>query len=297
MSHETADDALKSCFVIAPIGEEGGPVRIRSDQILNYIIKPVATAVGYSVTRADQIADPGMIDRQILQHIVESDLVVADLTGHNPNVFYELAVRHMLARPTITLIAQKDSLPFDVIQNRTIKIDHNDLDSVDKAKQQLQEAIQATERNPTAQDNPVSFAVELARLSSSENPEDQSTATMMEMHSDLLNGFDRLEQLLQQEDPEDIELFLLTYAQVMQIGLTANKAHSNVSGLITLADDIDSELGDIYGMLGELLAHARSLRSLLRERLPSEIRNQASLKPYHQQRRRLVELARDEYDE
>jgi hypothetical protein len=56
------------------------------------------------VFRADQIDTPGMTTSQVLRAVQESDLVVADLTGHNPNVFYELAVRHAVENSVIHVI-------------------------------------------------------------------------------------------------------------------------------------------------------------------------------------------------
>ena len=84
---------MKICFVIAPIGEETSDTRKRSDQVLRHIIAPSVLKHGYQAIRADQIAEPGMIASQVIQHIVEDALVAADLTDWNPNVFYELSRR------------------------------------------------------------------------------------------------------------------------------------------------------------------------------------------------------------
>lgn len=84
----------KVCFVIAPIGEEESETRKRSDQVLKHIITAPVEGLGYEVIRADKISEPGIITSQIIEYIVDADLVVADLTERNPNVFYELALRH-----------------------------------------------------------------------------------------------------------------------------------------------------------------------------------------------------------
>lgn len=81
----------KICFVIAPIGEEGSDIRRRSDQVFKHIIAPAAKDCGYETIRADKISEPGIITSQVILHLVEDALVIADLTGRNPNVFYELA--------------------------------------------------------------------------------------------------------------------------------------------------------------------------------------------------------------
>ena len=63
------------------------------------VIDEVAEKKKYEVIRSDQISEPGDITSQIIQHLFDDEIVVADLTDHNPNVFYELAVRHMLGKP------------------------------------------------------------------------------------------------------------------------------------------------------------------------------------------------------
>ena len=84
----------KTCFVISPIGEPESDTRKRADKILKYVIDPSVERRGYKAVRADHISEPGMITSQVIQHIVDDDLVIADLTDRNPNVFYELALRH-----------------------------------------------------------------------------------------------------------------------------------------------------------------------------------------------------------
>ena len=93
--------ADKSCFFIAPIGEPGTVVRRDSDQVLRHIVRPAASRAGFDAVRADEIAEPGIITSQVIERIVESPLVIADLSGHNPNVFYELAIRHVIRKPYV----------------------------------------------------------------------------------------------------------------------------------------------------------------------------------------------------
>src|SRR5947209_17192970 len=114
------DVSSKKCFVIAPIGELGSPERKRSDVIYKYVISPAVESCEYKPLRADRIPDPGIITQQVIQHIVEADLVIADLTGRNPNVFYELAICHALRKPFIQLLQSGEILPFDVASTRTI---------------------------------------------------------------------------------------------------------------------------------------------------------------------------------
>jgi hypothetical protein len=113
------------CFVIAPIGDDESEQRKHSDMVLEALIRR-AMEKDWEVVRADQIAAPGMISAQVIEHLLRSGLVIADLSFHNPNVYYELAIRHVIGRPTVHLIRKGDAIPFDLKDFRTITIDTDD---------------------------------------------------------------------------------------------------------------------------------------------------------------------------
>ena len=181
-----AEKDLSICFVIAPIGADGSDVRTRSDQVLRHIIAPAAKECGYDTIRADQISEPGLITSQVIQHIVEDPLVIADLTGHNPNVFYELAVRHALKKPVVQIIDTWESIPFDVAASRMVHVDHHDLDSATRAREEIIKQIRAVERNPGDVDTPISVAIELKSLKQSDNPLEKSNAEIISMLQKLM---------------------------------------------------------------------------------------------------------------
>jgi hypothetical protein len=92
----------KLCFVVSPIGAEDSKERIHADWVLDRIIKPVmARFEGYYVKRADQDARPGIIASQLIKDLLQADLIVADTSFHNPNVFYEIGICHVLRKPII----------------------------------------------------------------------------------------------------------------------------------------------------------------------------------------------------
>lgn len=156
-SNEKADKEI--AFVISPIGKPDSPERKRSNQILKHIIKPVTTELGYEALRADDINAPGIITTQIIEHIIKDPLVIADLTDHNPNVMYELSLRHAIRRPVVQLICENQMLPFDISGNRTIKLDHRDLDSAEQARLDLKKFIQEVIKDPNLIDSPISQAI------------------------------------------------------------------------------------------------------------------------------------------
>jgi hypothetical protein len=126
-----------------------------------------------------------MITSQVIQHIVEAPLVIADLTGRNPNVFYELSLRHALKKPVVQIIQSKEEIPFDVAVSRTIHVDHHDLDSAAKAREEIVKQIRAVEKNAAEVDTPISVAIELQSLRQSDNPLEKSNAEILAMLQDI----------------------------------------------------------------------------------------------------------------
>jgi hypothetical protein len=159
------EDHEKLCFAIMPIGGqqdgERREVRRRSDQILREIIRPVAEGLGYKTERADEISQPGSVIHQMVSYLRNAELVVADLTGHNANVFYELAIRHMAGKPVVSIIEEGEDIPFDVAQLRTIEVDHNDNDSIERCKNHLERQIRSVEQKPEASSIPVVVDLEM----------------------------------------------------------------------------------------------------------------------------------------
>ncbi len=153
--------------------------------ILRYVISPAAEKCGYKALRADQISEPGLITSQVIQHVIDDPLVIADLTDRNPNVFYELAIRHALRKPLIQIIKRGEQIPFDVAGTRTIQVDHHDLESVEEAKGEIIRQVKAIEVSQQEVDTPISVAVELQFLRQSDNPERRSLAEVVVATSEI----------------------------------------------------------------------------------------------------------------
>jgi hypothetical protein len=115
------------CFYISPIGQPDSDQRKHADFFLEYVVTPALKEFNLKVVRADQIGKAGMIGKQVLEHLLKSRLVIADLSFHNPNVFYELSLRHAARLPAVQLIREGEPIPFDLDQYRTIKLDTKDL--------------------------------------------------------------------------------------------------------------------------------------------------------------------------
>ena len=170
----------KLCFVISPIGDPGTPTRKRADQVLKHVIRPAAEQCGYHAQRSDDISQPGIITNQVIQNLLEAPLVIADLTERNPNVFYEVAIRHLVRKPLVQMIEVTEQIPFDLAASRMIKIDHKDLDSAEEATKGLIAQIQAVEKDSSLVDNPISVAIDLNTLKTTGKPAEVQLAQLIE---------------------------------------------------------------------------------------------------------------------
>ena len=114
---------MPRCFVISPIGSPDSDVRENADAVLDYIIEPALKALGIEAVRADKLAGPGQITEQMIAAILDYDFCIADLSGHNPNVFYELALAQAAERPVVIMKLMGQPIPFDVKDYRLIEYD------------------------------------------------------------------------------------------------------------------------------------------------------------------------------
>jgi hypothetical protein len=163
------------CFVITPIGEDGSDTRKWANQTFKHLIEPVAEKFGFSPLRADQEDRAGIITTHIIQRLVNSELVIADLTNRNPNVFYELAVRHVTRKPLVQMIRADEDIPFDVQGMRTVKFLLSDPDILEQAKEQLARHVEAV-KNEDQLDTPISQAVDLQIALESGDPDQVNLA-------------------------------------------------------------------------------------------------------------------------
>ena len=98
-------DKKFKCFVIMPIGKEGTIEHENNMLVFNKLIKPCATNAGYDIEcyHSDLIIETGDISRQIVNALENDDIVIADLRRNNPNVVYELCIRHAFGKRTILI--------------------------------------------------------------------------------------------------------------------------------------------------------------------------------------------------
>ncbi len=104
----------KLCFVLMPFAP--GFAEVWEDGI-----KVAVAAAGLNCLRADDIYGPGVILDDIIRNVAAARLLVADLTGRNPNVFYELGYAHALRKPVVLLVQSHSDVPFDLKHFRVVE--------------------------------------------------------------------------------------------------------------------------------------------------------------------------------
>jgi len=201
----------KECFIICPLGSKDSEDRTRSNKLLEYIVEEPVTDHGYTIERADEISQPGSITSQIIEKTIESELVIADLTDHNPNVFYELAIRHATGEPYIQLIDSSQSIPFDIADERTIHYEF-DVKAAEEASEELRSQIETIEDGAEI-DNPISRAANIQSWRESDDPAQQNLAELFESITSMNK---RLESIERRMDSSDV--FYPEQATLDQVG-------------------------------------------------------------------------------
>jgi Tetratricopeptide Repeats-Sensor len=123
-------DEKKTCFVVMGFGEktdfQSNPQRVLDlNRTFEDIIEPAVRDSGIECVRADQIIHSTVIDKPMYEHLLDADLVIADLSTSNANAIYELGVRHALRPHTTIVIAEKGfAFPFDLSHLSILKYEH-----------------------------------------------------------------------------------------------------------------------------------------------------------------------------
>jgi hypothetical protein len=118
-------------------------------EVYEQVYKPVCEANNLKCWRVDEIALPTSITNDIVQGIVDADIIIADLTSKNANVFYELGIAHTIGAQVIMTCQSMEDIPFDIGNYRVIKYEQTISGSkilADKLNQAITELLVALNR-------------------------------------------------------------------------------------------------------------------------------------------------------
>lgn len=159
---KSKDQRPIKCFVIMPIGEED-TIEYENNMLLyDGVIKPSIESSGYNIEcyQAEQISESGDISKQVIKALKDDDIVVADLRRKNPNVIYELGIRHAFGKRSILVCADHAENFFHTKKYRAIqyRIDgRSNIAFCDKLNKQIEAII----KNPEKPDNPVTDTLDV----------------------------------------------------------------------------------------------------------------------------------------
>jgi hypothetical protein len=143
-----------SCFIIMPFSKSSERhTEEYWTQHFNEFLKPIVEECGVNVYRVQAMRED--IIKKIIYSLVTTPIVIADLTDHNPNVFWELGVRQSFKHNTITIAEEGTTLPFDVSSKATIFYDHSDEGKLSHFKNTLKAVINDCVTNPEKSDSHV----------------------------------------------------------------------------------------------------------------------------------------------
>lgn len=132
---------VKNAFILMPFSAP-------YDSYYPHIFKPALEAAGFTVTRADDLFTPRPIMLDIQQSIVQADLILCEMSGRNPNVFYELGLAHAIGKPAILVSRRHDDIPFDFRHLRVILYDYTEAGWESKLRDDIRRAAESALASP-----------------------------------------------------------------------------------------------------------------------------------------------------
>lgn len=136
----------KKCFVIMPFGKKKDTdgTEVDFDIVYHELIEKAVEDLGIDCERCDEIPDTGAIHKKMFKGIFEADVAVVDITSLNPNVFYELGVRHALHK-YVTLVIRRNSdqpIPFNIRGLNILGYSIDTQDQTEAARKQIRTLVQ-----------------------------------------------------------------------------------------------------------------------------------------------------------
>lgn len=203
--------AKKSCFVIMAIGEQEldgqkisyGDLRGRYDDLIKEAL--LKARPDLDIVRADDISAPGTITTDIVTRIMRSDYVVADVTYPNPNVFYELGLRHA-SKPGTIIIRDTASpkVPFDIAHLRYIGYDSS-LQGLKVLASELGKLFTHFERDPNHPDNHFLEIAKLTNFEFQDYRKPEETPPQIQAIMGLLQAPELMDLFVRQQRGEEID--------------------------------------------------------------------------------------------
>ncbi|NOI93202.1 hypothetical protein F0235_22555 [Vibrio splendidus] len=167
--NQQTDKTEKKCFIAMPISDMDGYPRGHFSRVYEHLIKPACEEAGYKAVRADDIFENTVVMVDVLRNLIEFDMVICDTSGMNPNVMYEIGIRHAYNKKTVLLRDDVTKEVFDIQGLRSIKYDKNlRIDNVQNKISEIKQLLLEVEKNG---DTEINSLIQLVSVSPASMPE------------------------------------------------------------------------------------------------------------------------------
>lgn len=200
----------KECFVIMPISDAEGYDKGHFTRVYYDIIKPAVESAGHKPIRADEVVSSNLIQLDIVERLIYAPLAICDISSRNPNVFYELGIRHAFNKPVVLMKDNVTPNAFDISSFRYIEytkeMGYRDVTSAIK---QLKEFILSTVNDwnidkgvnsiikllPDTKENPTNLISEFILQEAQQLCKDLNSKNLFLLKDLFKNRLNSLEQL------------------------------------------------------------------------------------------------------
>ncbi len=142
------DELARQCFVIMPFGEKDDQGKLVDfNAVYEQVIKPAVESLAQDrilikCLRCDEVEKSGLIHERMINYILDAEVAVVDISTANPNVYYELGVRHAL-RDRVTVLIRREGTrnPFNITGMNTIDYDDSDPAKLEQARSKIRNFI------------------------------------------------------------------------------------------------------------------------------------------------------------
>ncbi|EJG1732304.1 TPA: hypothetical protein N3B91_002886 [Vibrio parahaemolyticus] len=185
----------KTCFIVMPIADMDGYEKGHFSRVYKHLIAPACMKAGYDPIRADDVDTSHYIVVDIMRKIVDSDMVICDISGRNPNVMFELGFRQAFNLPTVLIKDDKTPNIFDIQGMRHTAYDHSlRIDNVQDKVDKISESIKST---ASSVGKDITSLVQMLALQPASVPSNvelsQDSSVLLKAINDISSRISRLE--------------------------------------------------------------------------------------------------------
>ncbi len=181
----------KECFIIMPISDNGDYPNGHFERVYEYLITPACENAGFSPVRADDVIKTNYIAIDVIRRIIESDMVLCDLSSQNPNVLYELGIRQAFNKPVSLIKDKKTKRIFDIQGFRDFEYDENlRVDNVQEDIDKLSQILVSTHKE-ASQDQDINSLISLLSLTPAKISDKKELSNETQLILNSISGIEK----------------------------------------------------------------------------------------------------------